>query len=176
MARIGGQPEDIYASVVARLLDQIPDFCKPETCYLSLDPDALVPSPGDLVFVVSPMSGRAKDSYYEGGGLEQLTIDGGIIVKIHSPLQLDEPHKDVALLTEQTRGLWRIARRVIRAIANSAWSPTKGADEITRDPCYLIGYDLGKHPRSIGSIELHFACLFDWDVLSTDGDGGPVQE
>lgn len=176
MARIGGQPEDIYDSVVARLIQKIPDFCNKDTCYVSLDPDATVPSPGDLIFVVSPMSGQAKDSYYEGGGLEQLTVDGGLIVKIHSPLQLDEAHKDVYLLSEKTRGLWRIARRVIRAIADSSWSPTKGDDEITRDPCYLLGYEIGKHPRSLGSIELRFSCLFDWDVLSTVDDGGPVQE
>ena len=178
MARIGGQPEDIYEAIVARLHTLLPDFCNPATCYFALDPDAVVPSPGDLVFVVSPMSGQAKEAYYEGGGLEQLTVEAGTIVKIHSPLQLDEPHKDSMLLTEATRGLWRVSRRVVRAIANSAWSPMKAADEITRDPCYLLGYEIRKghgKSRSLGAIELHFATNFDWDVLSTDGDGGPSQ-
>lgn len=175
MSRTGGQPETIYDAIVARLIDQLDDFCNEATCYFALNPDALPPSPGDLIFVVAPMSGRAAEGYYEGGGLQQLTINGGTIVKIHSPLQLDEAHKDIKLLTETTKGLWRVARRVIRAIADSAWSPQDGSsNEITRDPCYLLGYDIhksGKKSRSLGAIELHFATNFDWDVLSTTGDG-----
>lgn len=178
MARIGGQPEDIYAEIVARLIDQMPDLCSDATCYFALNPDAIVPSPGEILFVVAPMSARTKVEYYEGGGLEQLTLDGGTIVKIHSPLQLDEPHKDIELVSEASRGLFRIARRAVRAISDPLWSPMKGDDEITRDPCYFLGFDLGKNARkkrSLGSIELHFATNFDWDVLSTDGDGGNSQ-
>lgn len=175
MARIGGQPEDIYQSIVDRLIDRMPDLCSSETCDFALDPDAIWPTPGELLFVVAPMSAQAMEGYYEGGGLEQLTLKGGTIVKIHSPLQLDEPHRDKQLVAEASKGLFRVARRVVRAISDSAWSPMKGEDEITRDPCNFLGYSLGKRPgkrRSLGWIELHFATTFDWDVLSTDGDGG----
>jgi hypothetical protein len=174
MARVGGQPEDIYQAVVDRLISRVPDLCNPATTYFSLNPDALPPSPGNLIFVVSPMSANAATEYYEGGGLEQLALKGGLIVKIHSPLQLDEMHKDMQLVSHETLGLFRIARRVIRYIADSAWSPMKGADEITRDPCYFLGFDIHKGPkkkRSLGAIELHFALNFDWDVNETDGDG-----
>ena len=178
MARVGGQPEDIYDAIVARLIDNMPDLCNDATCYFSLNPDAVSPSPGDVVVVVSPMGGNVKTEYFEGGGLEQLTIDAGTIVKIHSPLQLDEPQKDVLLLSEATRGLWRIARRVIRLVSDSDWSPTHGGDEITRDPLHFLGYQIHKSAtkkRSLGAIELQFATMYDWDVLNTDGDGGPSQ-
>lgn len=175
MSRGSGLPEDIYAAIVARLIEMMPDFCREETCYQALNPDALPSSPGELTFVVAPMSGKMLEGYYEGGGLEQLTVNGGVIVKIHSPLQLDEAHKDVQLLTHATMGLWRVARRVVRFLADPEWSPMKGSNEITRDPLIPLGYDITKgrkKSRSLGGIELHFAVNFDWDVLSTDGEAG----
>lgn len=176
MPRGSGLPEDILDAIVARLIDQIPDLCKPETCYQAIDPDDIGPSLGDVTFVVAPMSGNFPQEYYEGGGLEQLTVFGGVTVKIHSPLQLDQAGRDLIAMIDRPRGLWRVARRVIRALANPEWSPMKGDNEITRDPLVPAGYDISrggnrKSKRKIRGIELNFRLNFDWDVLNTDGEG-----
>lgn len=175
MARDKGLPEDIYDSIVSRLIDKIPEHFNPSTCYQSLNENAVAPSPGDITAVVAPMSGQAKESYFEGGGEEQLTVDGGVIVKIHSPLQLDRMNQDVGLLSDSTRGLWRIARKVLKYLADSSWSPMKGANEITRDPLFFLGYAITKSRKrkgrkTLGAIELHFRVTFDWDITTADED------
>lgn len=168
MARDKGLPEDIYDAIVARLIERIPQFCNESTCYQTLNPDMVPPKPGDLMFPVAPLSGRIQESYVEGGGNEQLFVNGGAIVKIHSPLQLDQKGHDVALLSDASRGLWKVARLVLNAL--SVWDPMKGDNEICRDPLGFLGYDITKsrRRRPLGAIELHFAVNFDWDVTLPD--------
>ncbi len=170
MARDKGLPEDIYDAVVARLIDRVPLFCNESTCYQCLNPDLVPPKPGDLMFPVSPMSGQVAESYVEGGGNEQLTINGGLIVKIHSPLQLDQKYQDVHLLSDSSRGLWKIARKVIGVL--SVWDPMKGDNELLRDPLGFLGYVLTKsrRRRPLGAIELHFKVMFDWDVTTPEDE------
>jgi len=173
MARGSGLPEDIYDAIVARLIDRIPGICTEANCFQSLNPDSVPPNPGDLVFIVSPMSGRGLESYFEGGGEQQLTIEGGVTVKIHSPLQLDQKGHDIHLLADASRGLWKISRKVLACLANSAWSPMKGDDEITRDPMIFLGFDITKNSRkrkTLGAIELHFKVTFDWDITTPEED------
>lgn len=175
MTRNLGLPEDIFDAIVARLISQIPEFCTPVSTYQAINPDAIANHPGDLTFVVAPLSGDAPQEYQEGGGEQQLTIFGGVIVKIHSPLQLDEVPRDAYLLAEKSRGLWKVSRHVLAALVN--WDPTTtdvdGTNEITRDPLIFAGFSLGKGPRkkrSLGSIELHFKVNFDWDITTPQAD------
>lgn len=171
MARNLGLPEDIFDAIVARLIDQIPNFCTEASTYHAINPDAIASNPGDLIFVVAPLSGNAPLEYQAGGGEQQLTIDGGFMVKIHSPLQLDQFPHDAYMLKEKSRGLWKVSRRVLAAIVN--WDPLKGDNEITRDPIAFLGFSLGKGPRkkrSLGSIELHFKLMWDWDITTDEAD------
>jgi len=171
MARDKGLPEDIFDAIVARLVDQIPEVCTEANTYQAINPDAVGNNPGDLIFVVAPLSGNAPEEYQVGGGEEQLTIFGGFLVKIHSPLQMDQFPQDVHLLKEKTHGLWKIARKVLVSLVN--WDPQKGDDELLRDPIKFLGFALGKGPRkkrSLGSIELHFNLNFDWDITTPESD------
>jgi len=173
MARGSGLPEDIYDGIVARLIDRMPGICNEANTYQTLNVDAIAPNPGDLIFAVAPMSGRARAEYFEGGGEQQLTIEGGVTVKIHSPLNLDQKHRDIHLLSDASRGLWKISRKVLACLADSSWSPMKGDDEITRDPLVFVGFDITKKNRrrkSLGGMELHFTILFDWDITTPDED------
>lgn len=163
MARNKGRPEDIYRSIKERLIDRVPD-CKEANCWFSLNPQVVAPHPGSLGFAVSPASGSFREGYFDGGGLEQLTADGGLIVAIHSTLQLDQVQQDAKLLEDASIGLWPQAGKVLAALADPSWSPMKGSDEITRDPLIPAGYRIVKNDRRLGSIELEFKCNFDWDV------------
>lgn len=165
MARLKGDPVAILQAVVDRLIDQL--GLTDATCYLSIDPDAVPsPSPGDLIFVVSPTSGNFNEAMFDGGGQEQMTLDGGIVVKIHTPVQLDEPKHDALLVGQESRGVLRHATLTLKALAN--WSPDKNGNELTRDPLIPSGFAIGRKSRSLGWVELTFKCSFDWDADSAD--------
>lgn len=163
MARGSGKLEDILQAVVDRLIAQIPATCNAATCYLSLDPDAKpAPNAGSLIYVVAPTSGSFNDGYIDGGGQSQCTVAGGVIVKIHSPMQLDKPQHDEQLLKNATRGVLAAATAALKALV--AWSPVLATNEITRDPLIPAGFVIGRSDRSMGFIELTFTCTFDWDL------------
>lgn len=170
MARDKGLPEDIYDAIVARLIERMPTLCREETTYFAINPDSLANNPGDLTFVVAPMSGNAPEGYQTGGGEQQVTINGGVIVKIHSPLQVDQAPRDAKRMADRGRGLWRVSRHVLAALVN--WDPMKGDNEICRDPLSFLGFNIGKgrKKRSLGSMELHFAVNFDWDITNNEAD------
>lgn len=162
MARDKGTFDAILLAVVARLIDQVGGF-NAATCYLSLNPDALpMPNPGTIICVVAPTSGAFDEAMFEGGGIEQTNSVSGIIVKIHSPVQLDEVHRDAVFLTDESLGLIGKVRLIIKALAD--WSPTVGADEQTRDPLIPSDFAFTRNSRSLGACELTFRLSFDWDL------------
>jgi hypothetical protein len=164
MARDKGDLGDILTSVVDRLRSEVPG-CNEATCYLALNPDAIGNSPGDHIFVVAPMSGQFDEGMWDGGGLEQLTANGGIIVKIHCPILLDDHTKEAALLTDEKLSIIRKANKVIGVLCDPEWSPTKDNNELTRNPLSPSGYTIDRDSFGrVGGIELSFRCVFDWDT------------
>lgn len=165
MARSLGKLKVILPAVVDRLIDQIEGVTK-ANCYVALNPDSLPNGGvGGILYVVSPTSGRFDDAYFEGGGVEQLFANAGLVVKIHSPLQLDQAGRDIEFLTDEAHGILDRATDVLAALSN--WSPEDvSGNPQTRDPLYPMGYTLTRAGRSIGAIELEFACNFDWNVTS----------
>lgn len=162
MARNKGTFDAILLAVVDRLISQVGGLDE-ANCYLSLNPDVLpMPNPGDFVCVVAPTSGMFSDSMFEGGGVEQTTSDSGIIVKIHSPVQLDEVHRDAVFLTDATLGLIAKVRSTLKALSD--WSPGSVGSELTRDPLIPSDFAFTRNSRSLGACELTFKLSFDWDL------------
>ena len=161
MARTKGNPVDILKAIVDRLVDQVEE-CNDMTCYLALSPDAVAQSAGDFTFVVAPLSGTFDQGYIEGGGQEQMKVDSGIVVKIHSDSHLDHVARDTAFLTAHGQNVLDVARRVLKAL--SCWSPVKDQNHITRDPLTPTSFVLAKSQSGLGAIEIDFACCFDWDL------------
>ena len=162
MARDKGKFDAILLAVVDRLISQVGGL-NAANCYLSLNPDALpMPNPGDFICVVAPTSGAFSDSMFEGGGQEQTTSDSGVIVKIHSPVQLDEVHRDAVFLTDATLGLIENVRLTIKALAD--WSPGTSGNELTRDPLIPSDFAFTRNGRGLGACELTFKLSFDWDL------------
>lgn len=163
MARDKGKLGDILTAVVARLIDQVSGY-NAANCYLSIDPDS-VPEPGvgEFTIVVSPASEQFQGPYFEGGGEQQATTQEGIIiVKIHSPVQLDEPHRDTIWLTDTTLGICEKMRLVMKALSN--WSPGTSGNELTRDPFSPGGYVFTRRDRGLAGVEMTFRFMFDWDL------------
>lgn len=162
MARDKGDLSSILAAIVARLIDQVTEF-NAANCYLSINPDSLPSGPGEITCVVAPTSGTFDQGMIEGGGDEQNTSDGGVIVKIHSPVQLDEADRDTVFLTDASLGLLSFAKQAMQAL--SGWSPDDGGgNETTRDPLHPAGYAFQRDGRKLGACELTFHLKFDWDL------------
>lgn len=174
MARTSGRPETIFEQIVLRLISQLPGIATPSNVYHVIDPgSAPAPAPGDVNFAVSPLSGDADEGYFEGGGLSQLFIRGGFQVRIISPAALDAMGRSVSMLAGHSRGLWRLARRVIKALADPEWSPVDaGGNEIVRDIICPRGFDFGESGEGWVSMDLRFSLNFDWDTSAESLEAG----
>lgn len=163
MPRGSGKLDAILSAIVARLIAQV-SGCNAATCYLCLNPDAVPsPNPGDFVYVVAPTGGEFDDALFDGGGQNQATVNAGVIVKIHSPVQLDEARHDAQFLTHSTLGVLEKSRLVMKALAD--WSPADGgANEITRNPLIPANYGITHSQRQLGAVELTFHLTYDWDL------------
>ncbi len=163
MARDKALPQNVYVAVVDMLRAAI-DGCTDANCFFCLDPDAIPPSPGELIYVVSPTSGTFDEGMMDGGGVQQLTVEAGVLVKIHSPLMLDQVGNDTSLLNDESLGLWGKATEVLAALAIQ--SPTVAGNAQTRDPLMPHSFSITKSHKRLGAIEMTFKVLFDWDVSS----------
>lgn len=166
MARGAGKFDDILLSVKRRLIAEV-QGANDATCYLCLNPDDTPsPNPGSFFYVISPLSGQFLQGYLDGGGEAQATVDAGVLVRVYSPVMLDQPKRDTVFLTHATRGILERARIVLMALTN--WSPMDEAEEneLTRDPLIPSGFDIAKHQKSLGYIDVGFRLLFDWDLAT----------
>lgn len=166
MPRQFGDPQVILQVIVTRIITAIGSRFSDANCYLSINPDSLpAPSPGGLTCVVSPASGSFDEAYFEGGGNQQLLLNGGIIVKVHSPLQLDQSGRDVELLVNESHGVIDCATEILEALSN--WSPVAAnGDELTRDPLIPRDIHYTRATNKLGGVEIGFGCNFDWDLTN----------
>lgn len=163
MARDKGKLDTQLSAIVDRIIDEVSAYDS-ASCYLSLNPDALpAPNPGDFICVVAPTSGSFDGGLFMGGGVEQVTCEAGVVVKVHSPVQLDETHRDAEFLTNSSLGLIENVRLVMKALTD--WSPVDGSsDDITRDPLSPASITFTRQSRSLGGCEVVFHTLMDWDL------------
>lgn len=164
MSRRFGNPIVILQAIVNRLIERI-GSAEPATCYLAINPDSVAdkPSAGRMTFVVSPASGSFSEPLFDGGGAQQLSLAGGVIIKLHGVLQLDEVGRDTQTIVHESEGLLRNATEVLDALTN--WSPQDVAgNEQTRDPLYPREISFTKDARGRSGCEISFACNFDWGL------------
>lgn len=160
MSRDTGDLAVILQLIVSRIISTC--GFNEATCYLSLNPDAIPANPGDFFCVVAPTSGAYNEPMFDGGGLNQTTVESGVIVKIHSPVQLDEQHRDATFLTDASLGLIGKMKAVLKHL--SGWDPTVGGNEQTRDPLIPAEHIFTRPSRALGGVELVFRCNFDWNL------------
>ena len=166
-----GGYDEILLAIVERLIQRVEGLTD-ANCYLSLDPDELVPNPADHVYVVSPVSGSFREGAFVGGGLNYVASESGCTVKIHCPSLTDQRNRDHVALTDEALSVIRKASKVIAALCQTGdspipgdpWVPTKDDYGLT-SPFRPANYSIWRHPNgAVRSIELAFAFEFDWDV------------
>ena len=154
---------DILNLIIARIRDTVEQFEDTGNCFLSLNPDAVPPSAGSLICIVSPASGSFGQDYFDGGGQAQMQVSGGFIVKIHSPLALDFAGDETDFLTDASSGVIQSMEAVLRSL--SGWSPRNQAGtDLSRDQIAPAAFHFSRSSNRIGAAELEFNLNFDWDV------------
>jgi hypothetical protein len=161
--RTSGLPDEILNAVVERIRSQVPELNNAGRCFLALNPQkAQSPTTGDFFCVVAPASGVFQREFFEGGGQQQATVESTITATIFSTSQLDPALRDAIFLTGTTRGIFKVATKLLKALAD--WSPQISEREMTRDPLVPLRYSIARSDRGLGSIELEFKVTFDWNL------------
>ena len=164
-----GKPDLILLAIVDRMIAAGGGY-DAASCYMSLDPDVIAPNAGEFVCVVSPTSGNFNSSLIDGGGQAQCGIETGVIVKIHSSVQLDRASEDRLALTDAAVGILERWRLMLKALV--CWDPLApevGGNEQTRNPLIPQTFAIergsrGGPQRSRLAIETAFAVDFDIDL------------
>lgn len=161
MSRVDVELSDVLDSVADRLRQQL--GLSESTCFFSLNPDSPPPVPTDVYLVISPDGGQFDPSMFEGGGEQQLTVETGALVTIHSTTRLDAGGKDKERLTNTSKGILQMMTKVLRAL--SGYDLTIDGDTFARTLPSPQGFSKPtKNKETLGSIGLAFNLSFDWDV------------
>lgn len=159
----------ILNSVRDKLLKSI-DELAPETCVITINPDAAaLPVSQELYCTVSPTSGSFDESLFDGGGREQTSLEGGIVVKCFSMLQLDQPGQDSVMLIDRSRGVMRKLHEILAALAGFMPVSADGLDTLARNPLIPATYAFSHDGRRWGAVEVAFRLSFDWDLPASPG-------
>lgn len=157
-----GDLSEILQAAVAHLIAQLPTHCKASNTFMALNPDSVEPNAGYMSFVVSPMGGSFPGEFQDGGGVQQVTTETGMLITIHSPLQMDEPRRDTKFLTDNSKGVIGVATKVLKAFTQ--WDPRNADSILLREPATPTGFNFKRSDRSLGSMELEFRLNFDWGL------------
>jgi hypothetical protein len=176
MARDNGTEEAIIDAVIARLTGTLPTYFTSANLLLCMDWQAPQMTPGDICGLVGPDDGEFNESMLDGGGQEQATFATSIIVAVFTPIRTDASKRHSDALKNSTRGLLPIWRKILKSL--TAWSPSSGGDQLTRNPIFpttrnwvktevMSGKYLGFYQRFSVTYDVDLPVTFE---LSGDGD------
>lgn len=172
MARIDITQDKVIEAVVFHLRR---DFeLSDRQCFMTIDPqNPVVPIGGDYWLTVSPGDGQYDDELMAAMIVEQCVEHSIVSVFAYTRIQLDSTDHEALLLTEATRGLLTLKKRILRSMsgidlkydgdefvrelltATYAHAPSRGVIEQNDGP-----------GLTIGMIGLDFRTVFDWDLSS----------
>lgn len=135
-------------------------------CYWSLDDEGGgPPASGDHWIVVSPSDGQFDKAAFDGGGVEQLTVETDFDVTLHAVCNSDEEGRDKIRLMERDRGLLQKLRATI--VALGGLDVLVDGNLVLRGQIFPRGWTRpAKNPEKDGwvSMAVPFAVSFDWDM------------
>ncbi len=160
--------DDLLNAVIARLVQQIPE-CQTSNTFLCMDAwDVPGPSSGRYIVAVAPLAGSFPEGNTVGGGEEDLRVQTGFDVVIHSALVLDQPKRETAFFTDQAKGVIQMMTAVLRALTN--WTPVdSNGSHLVADAIAPTTFSFGRKKGSktgarLGSAGIEWHLSFDWDL------------
>lgn len=165
MARSDSEQADILDAVVARLVDQV-DAVSEKTCFIAITP---VPPyfPADNIFVtVSTTAGTFPEDLLVGGGINQCTERTGVLVTIFSRKRTDRAGQDREVLNEETRGLLRLKRAVLKALTGHdlQWQQSNVLRSLLLPTESSPGEPVDAEGNKMTAISIRFSIEFDWNL------------
>jgi len=167
VARTSAQPSELLTALVAKLRTDL-DLGERQ-CYQTWEPEVppKIQRGGDYAVSVAFGEGSFDQSLFDGGGRGQLTEDMAILVTAYSRVRLDSTDVAEQAFHETERGLFILARKIVKVFAAYDPEPAAGRTclrELLRP--VRIGRPIVDKESSLGSISLQFIASWDWDLTS----------
>lgn len=124
---------EVFEAILDRLRDQIPEFNKPNTCFIVADPEQFLPEERQtLCLTVAPHAGDFDAEAFTGGGDDVVLERSGFTVTVWSRIKLDRPDEQTIAVKDTQRGLFPLKQKILRAILvddtdGEGWMPTDNA-------------------------------------------------
>ncbi len=157
---------DVLLRVRDRLIARISGLTD-TTCFLTLEPEPPMELKSNLFVTVCPMSGRFDDGALTGGGQEVAIEEAGVIVTIWSACKLDKAGEATAALTDTTRGVLVLKRKILQALTSHDLLDANG-NKMLVDYMQPVTSDIPRasvygETQKIG-VPLAFSTNFAWDL------------
>lgn len=171
-SRVDTDQADVLQAIVDLLIGVGYLNLTDQTCFMTIYPELPNQPTGNYYVTVSPTDGTFPEQFQIGGGVNQCTEETGVLVTIWSQLKLDRNGRDVRMLTDDTRGLLRLKKKVLRALVTAdpqVNTPGQGGtNSVLRNLMLARRCAVPEHdPKNgYGCIALLFEVVFDWDLTS----------
>lgn len=160
----------------ATLLERIADYLRKQLrlnarrCFETLDPlHPVIPPGGDYFLSVAPGDGTFDVEHQVGGGADQLTEYGEVVVTIYSRVKLDSTDHDEIIMRDASRGLLSLKKTVLKTLVGYDLALESG-DTALRQTLYAKRYTAPTMGQQDGSgigvafLSITFGVDFDWDL------------
>ena len=167
MARSDTEQADVLDAVVKKLIDNIP-LLSDKNCFISILPKPPYKVSDSLFLTVSPTAGNFPEDLLIGGGQNQCTENSGVLVTIFSRYMAQRPDHDRDSLSDQTRGILKMKREVLRQLTalDLEWEGSKilrsemiPTDASPAEPVQDPGENLVQ-------LTIRFSTDFDWNLTA----------
>ena len=167
MAVIATNQVDVLAAVVTRLKAAVTELDGDSLCYVSDYPAPPENVQNDLFATVSPSDGTFDVDLQEGAAANDVREYAGILVTVFSKMKLDRHGRTDSLLSDSTRGLLPLKRKILKALAGHRLQDGSSNDLTTS---YLYAQKASA-PRwdadtKLGVMSLYFSTDFLWDLTT----------
>lgn len=158
---------NVCEAVVLKLLATYADL-KPETCFLTLDPELPFELGHNLFVTVTPIGGEFDISIFDGQAQFGTNERASVVVTVWTAIRLDQKGKAAAALGNAARGLLPWKWRILKTFSGLDLQDADGKKILTA----LMAPLRAIHPSRMEEGEKHlgisivFATDFDWDLTT----------
>jgi hypothetical protein len=163
--RFGSTPDAVLLAILARVIAVVPE-ANEENVFITTDLDAdPPPNPGLFCYAIFLRPNGFDDELIDGGGRDQLRYQGGVTVRIYSPVMLDELGRSTIALTNANVGLLQQSTKLMTALA--LFDPVDAEENYMISDAGIFPANMAGVPQpepSITALDLNFNFEFDWIV------------
>lgn len=158
----------VLQAVVDRLIDQLEDVgVSGKTCFIADEPEIVeTPSADNLFITVCPIDSQFDEGALVGAAENLCIEESGVLVSIHSAMDLDRVEHAKAVLTNSQRGLLVIKQRILKALTGHRLVDGGGNELLVNLIHPMRAQNLvPRNDRTrLKRVSLMFSTDFQWDL------------